>query len=106
MACCRLLVQVENGIATSLGTWAGFDEDLSHLKFTGGQGCWQGPARTMTVAVVCKRGEALDHVAEPSRCEYVAQMSTPAACSERHVAALSEELQRRRSLMKSTRDEL
>ena len=34
---------------TSLGAWAGLGNIISVMKFTGGQGCWQGPARSMTI---------------------------------------------------------
>lgn len=41
--------QKEGGSRTSLGTWAGLADDSTVMKFTEGQGCWQGPARSMTV---------------------------------------------------------
>ena len=42
--------QKEGAGRTSLGTWAGLSEDSSVMSFTGGQACWQGPARSMTVS--------------------------------------------------------
>ena len=42
--------QKEGAGKTSLGTWAGFAEDGTVMKFTGGQAFWQGPARSMTVS--------------------------------------------------------
>ena len=41
--------QKEGSSKTSLGTWAGLADGSSVMKFTGGQACWQGPARSMTV---------------------------------------------------------
>lgn len=41
--------QKEGSSRTSLGTWAGLADDSTVMKFTGGQACWQGPARSMTV---------------------------------------------------------
>lgn len=35
----------------------------------------------MQVSVSCGKEEHLRHVEEPSRCEYVAHLTTPAACS-------------------------
>lgn len=43
--------QKEGSSKTSLGTWAGLADGSTVMKFTGGQGCWQGPARSMTVRV-------------------------------------------------------
>lgn len=42
--------QKEGNSKTSLGTWAGLTDDSSVMKFTNGQACWQGPARSMTVS--------------------------------------------------------
>jgi protein kinase C substrate 80K-H len=45
--------QKDGASSTSLGTWAGFEEVESKMAFKNGQGCWQGPSRTMTVSVCC-----------------------------------------------------
>lgn len=52
------------------------------MRFEGGAHCWNGPPRSLTVAVVCGPADALSAVAEPSRCEYTAELATPAACGE------------------------
>jgi len=62
------------------------------FKFTGGEGCWNGPARSMTVTVACGGEPAVVGVTEPSRCEYAATLLSPAACADHEVAALEEEL--------------
>lgn len=34
---------------SSLGNWAGWENNFTVMKFTGGQNCWSGPDRSMTV---------------------------------------------------------
>lgn len=36
----------------------------------------------LQVELVCGKKEELSHVDEPNKCEYRAQMATPAVCSE------------------------
>ncbi|GAB4821655.1 hypothetical protein N2152v2_008701 [Parachlorella kessleri] len=82
--------QKEGPSATSLGTWEGFGPNHSSFKFTKGQTCWQGPARSIEVALHCGDREELTHVEEPSRCEYHAELSTPAACHAQQVQGLKD----------------
>ena len=63
------------------------------MKFTGGESCWNGPGRSITVRLECGADHVLSEVMEPSRCEYSAVLSTPAACDDAQVDALKEELQ-------------
>ena len=78
---------------TRLGTMAPLSRDSPReFKFTGGEGCWNGPARSITVTVVCGGDAKLVDVTEPSRCEYSATLLTPVACDEGEVAKLEEEL--------------
>lgn len=65
-----------------LGKWKGFKEDSNYkvLMFEGGQKCWNGPLRSLTVTVSCGEEEVLEDVSEPSMCEYTAKFQTPAAC--------------------------
>ncbi|CAN8178947.1 unnamed protein product, partial [Coccothraustes coccothraustes] len=74
------------GAETSLGlwgSWAGPDGDrFGAQKYEGGTGCWQGPARATTVRLRCGPATALVAAAEPSRCEYLLELETPAACRE------------------------
>ncbi|KAL3130419.1 hypothetical protein ABBQ38_008242 [Trebouxia sp. C0009 RCD-2024] len=84
--------QKEGGSRTSLGTWAGLADDSTVMKFTEGQGCWQGPARSMTVSLTCGSLEKLMRVEEPSRCEYIATLLTPAACTPTEVQAVQDRL--------------
>ena len=41
--------QKEGSSKTSLGTWAGLTDDSTVMRFSNGQACWQGPARSITV---------------------------------------------------------
>ena len=91
--------QAEDARDTSLGSWTGFDEAGEHMLFEGGEQCWGGPQRSMTVRVKCGAEETLSRVAEPSRCEYSAEMTTPAACSEAQVAVLRSSLAAKQARM-------
>ena len=41
--------QKEGHSSTSLGTWSGLEENGTRMAFKNGQGCWQGPARSISV---------------------------------------------------------
>merc|ERR1719427_2262219 len=63
------------------GSWTGPDDDkYSSMKFTGGQGCWNGPDRSTNVYLQCGAENTVTSVSEPNRCEYEMHFSTPAAC--------------------------
>ncbi|CAH8630970.1 unnamed protein product [Schistosoma rodhaini] len=67
------------------GRWLESDEYEKSYKvmyYENGQQCWNGPTRTTKVFVHCGDSNHLTSVSEPSRCEYVMQLITPAACSE------------------------
>ncbi|XP_059950058.1 glucosidase 2 subunit beta isoform X1 [Mesoplodon densirostris] len=74
------------GSPTSLGTWgswAGPDHDkFSAMKYEQGTGCWQGPNRSTTVRLLCGKETVVTSTTEPSRCEYLMELMTPAACPE------------------------
>lgn len=53
----------------------------------------------MQVSLLCGQAERLAKVAEPSRCEYTAELETPAVCSEEVLAALQAELAARERLL-------
>lgn len=71
---------------TSLGNFDGFvgkkGNKYTQMKFSGGQKCWNGPARSMTVDLVCGTDTTPTNVQEPSKCEYSMTMSTPALCDQ------------------------
>ncbi|XP_071656814.1 glucosidase 2 subunit beta isoform X2 [Patagioenas fasciata] len=72
------------GAETNLGTWgawAGPEHDrFSTMKYEHGTGCWQGPNRATTVKLSCGTETAVTATTEPSRCEYLMELVTPAAC--------------------------
>ncbi|KAK9786586.1 hypothetical protein WJX73_004059 [Symbiochloris irregularis] len=86
--------QKDGGAQTKLGGWSGWESNGSVMSFTNGQGCWNGPARSITVTVVCGQDEALMNVLEPNRCEYIATMTTPAACTPAVLSALQGDITR------------
>ena len=61
------------------------------MDFTGGDTCWNGPARSLRARVVCGAVAGLRGISEPSRCEYEAEMATPAACDEGEAGRLGRE---------------
>lgn len=72
-----------------------------------GQGCWQGPARSMTVRSVCGPRTELLEVKEPDRCVYEATMASPAECSDAVIQELRDELkQYGSSASQDVKDEL
>lgn len=71
------------GGSTGLGKFEGFtgkDNKYTVMKFSGGQKCWNGPQRSMTVTLSCGVDTTVANVQEPSKCEYSAQMTSPALC--------------------------
>ncbi|KAM0791314.1 hypothetical protein ACM66B_005786 [Microbotryomycetes sp. NB124-2] len=77
-----------NGARTSLGNFHGWSEtdkkgsDAYYHKqlYADGQRCWNGPARSAKIDLVCGTSNALLSVAEPEKCIYLFKVSTPAIC--------------------------
>ena len=65
-----------------IGSWEGFDQGHSVMKFTHGQHCWNGPARSLTVTMRCGGADAVLKVEEPEVCVYAMDMESPAACTD------------------------
>ena len=61
-------------------------------KFTGGQRCWNGPARSLSVEFECYQEDQILDVTEPSVCEYTMKFGTPAVCDPTALEALEREL--------------
>jgi len=83
------------GSETRLGSWGSWEGGegpmkYSIMKYTGGQGCWNGPARSTTVYLHCGTDNAVNAVSEPNKCEYEMHFTTPAIC--RHPGASHDEL--------------
>lgn len=72
------------GSDVNLGSWNDWqgpqDNKYSKMKFDNGYTCWNGPARSTMVTLICGMENKLLSVTEPSRCEYAMELSTPAVC--------------------------
>ncbi|TKR68418.1 hypothetical protein L596_024407 [Steinernema carpocapsae] len=80
-------VQKDRGSEVSLGYWKGWtgaseESKYSHQTYDNGQGCWNGPNRSTKVVVNCGERTELVEVSEPSKCEYLFVMNSPAACED------------------------
>ncbi|XP_073443549.1 glucosidase 2 subunit beta [Dendrobates tinctorius] len=74
------------GSETNLGSW-GFwsgpeDDRFSTMKYEQGTACWQGPNRSTQVKLYCGKETVVTSTSEPSRCEYLMEFFTPAACHQ------------------------
>ncbi|XP_013192358.1 glucosidase 2 subunit beta [Amyelois transitella] len=67
------------------GEWAGEDNRYSAMRYTNGVACWNGPNRMTIVNIHCGLENKVLSVAEPYRCEYKMELSTPAACDMSNV---------------------
>ncbi|KAJ3362618.1 hypothetical protein GGF32_005858 [Allomyces javanicus] len=73
--------------ATRLGTWGKWTDD-GQWSLTNGQYCWNGPDRSVKVALECGVDDALVEIAEPNKCEYTMRFTTPVACAEKEGKAV------------------
>merc|ERR1719499_207931 len=75
--------QKEGSRSTSLGKFKSiqhFDEQTV-IKFEGGQSCWKGPQRSLTVNVKCGAKNEVLSATEPSMCAYEMDFRSPTACT-------------------------
>ncbi|CAN6453853.1 unnamed protein product [Victoria cruziana] len=84
--------QVEGHSTTRLGHWQRFEEAYRVMQFSNGDRCWNGPDRSLKVRLRCGLKNELADVEEPSRCQYVAMMSSPAVCLEERLKELQDKL--------------
>ncbi|PIA47650.1 hypothetical protein AQUCO_01400339v1 [Aquilegia coerulea] len=98
--------QVEGHSTTQLGQWEKFEDSYRVMVFSNGNSCWNGPDRSLKVRLRCGLNNELTDVDEPSRCEYVALLSTPALCVEERLKELRHKLDRMNSEQPQSHDEL
>lgn len=91
---------------TRLGDWEKFEESYRVMMFSNGEKCWNGPNRSLKVRLRCGLKNELADVDEPSICEYVGLMSTPAVCTEDKLKELQHKLEQMNSRQTEGRDEL
>ncbi|KAM0998604.1 hypothetical protein PS1_005405 [Malus domestica] len=84
--------QVEGHSTTRLGSWDKFEDSYKVMVFANGDKCWNGPDRSLKVRLRCGLKNEVADVDEPSRCEYVALLSTPALCLEEKLKELQHKL--------------
>ncbi|XP_015578681.1 glucosidase 2 subunit beta isoform X1 [Ricinus communis] len=85
--------QEEGYHKTQLGEWEKFENSYRIMLFSNGQGCWNGPERSLKVKLRCGLKTELTDVDEPSRCEYAALMTTPVLCLEGKLEEFKHKLQ-------------
>eukprot|EP00850_Spirogloea_muscicola_P006302 SM000030S11311 [mRNA] locus=s30:4120:7428:- [translate_table: standard] len=84
--------QKEGHQHSRLGNWKGFGRNYTAMLYDAGDTCWNGPQRSMQVTMICGLENRILSVDEPSRCEYAAEMATPAVCFEEEAELLAEQL--------------
>ncbi|XWS73395.1 hypothetical protein CRYUN_Cryun02cG0124500 [Craigia yunnanensis] len=84
--------QEEGHTTTCLGHWNKFEDSYRMMVFSNGDRCWNGPDRSMKLKLRCGLKNEITDVDEPSRCEYVALLSTPALCLEDKLKELQHKL--------------
>ena len=62
------------------------------MVFEHGQRCWNGPERSAKVDLECGAENEVLKVTEPSKCEYVIKMKSPAVCGKPANKAVKDEL--------------
>ena len=60
----------------------------------------------MQVALHCGEKEHLQHVVEPSKCEYVAEFTTPAACHAENAMKLQQQVLEHEQALHGAHDDL
>ncbi|CAG9325014.1 PRKCSH [Blepharisma stoltei] len=73
-------VQKEGSSQFLIGRWNGFAEDYQKISFTGGDRCYSGPERSLTLTLECGPTVRLYGLEEPERCVYTAKLVVPGAC--------------------------
>ncbi|KAK4608179.1 hypothetical protein RGQ29_001829 [Quercus rubra] len=98
--------QEESHTTTRLGRWDKFEDSYRVMMFSNGDKCWNGPDRSLKVRLRCGLKNEVADVDEPSRCEYVALLSTPALCLEEKLKELQHKLELMNKEQPQSHDEL
>ncbi|GFP95651.1 glucosidase 2 subunit beta [Phtheirospermum japonicum] len=98
--------QVEGYSTTRLGSWEKFEDSYKVMQFLNGDKCWNGPDRSIKVKLRCGLKNELADVDEPSRCEYLALLSTPAMCLDSRLKELQDKLESLNKDQPQAHDEL
>ncbi|KAL9140620.1 hypothetical protein ABFS82_14G049100 [Erythranthe guttata] len=98
--------QVEGYSTTRLGSWEKFEDSYRVMQFLNGDKCWNGPDRSMKVKLRCGLKNELTDVDEPSRCEYMALLATPALCVDSRLKELQDKLDSLNKQLPQLHDEL
>ncbi|KAJ6961142.1 glucosidase 2 subunit beta-like isoform X1, partial [Populus alba x Populus x berolinensis] len=98
--------QSEGHSTTRLGRWEKFEDSYRVMVFSNGDKCWNGPDRSLKVRLRCGLDNEVTDVDEPSRCEYVALLSTPALCIEGKLKELENKLELMNKQQPRSHDEL
>ncbi|WJX44552.1 hypothetical protein P8452_31512 [Trifolium repens] len=98
--------QEEGHSTTRLGRWDKFEDSYKVMVFSNGDKCWNGPDRSLKVKLKCGLTNEITDVDEPSRCEYVALLATPALCQEEKLKELQHKLDLLNSEITESHDEL
>jgi len=69
------------GAETRLGKWGQWTDKYTEMLYDKGASCWNGPTRSARISLTCAPVNQITSVSEPSRCEYLYEMTTPAACN-------------------------
>ncbi|PON95611.1 Glucosidase 2 subunit beta [Trema orientale] len=98
--------QVDGHSTTRLGQWDKFEDSYRVMIFSNGDKCWNGPDRSLKVKLRCGLKNEITDVDEPSRCEYVALLSTPVLCVEEKLKELQHKLDLMNKEQPQNHDEL
>lgn len=98
--------QKDGHSTTRLGEWEKFEESYKLMVFSNGDKCWNGPDRSLKVRLRCGLDNEIADVDEPSRCEYVALLSTPNVCYEEKLKELQSKLEKMNNQQPQSHDEL
>lgn len=98
--------QEEGYSTTRLGRWDKFEDSYKVMVFSNGDNCWNGPDRSLKVRLKCGLTNEITDVDEPSRCEYVALLATPALCQEEKLKELQHKLDLLNAEQPENHDEL